>query len=196
MLRLDHGYKKESKQVTECCIKGCERKHRALGFCNHHYMQWMRYGHPLSKELMYIRHGNRKPKSTTREYRSWCGMIQRCYKSYSPMYANYGGRGISVCEQWRSSFTQFLEDMGKCPEDCSIDRIDFNGNYEPSNCRWANNTVQNQNRRTTILNEKMILSARKRSSDGEKICDISRNLNVPYNTLWQAIRKNSWKYLC
>jgi hypothetical protein len=196
MQRLDHGYKKKSKQVTECCIKGCERKHRALGFCNHHYSQWMRYGHPLSRELMYIRHGNRKPKSTTKEYRAWSGMVNRCHSKNGKVFAIYGGRGIAVCEQWRNSFTQFLEDMGKCPEDCSLDRIDVNGNYEPSNCRWANNITQNINRRTTVLNETMIREAIKRKGIGEAVTDIAKDFSVPVGALYQAVNKNSWKHIC
>src|SRR5690606_25089373 len=64
-----------------------------------------------------------------------------------PQYENYGGRGISVCDRWVESFENFLEDMGECPVGLTLERIDVNGNYEPSNCKWENRANQNYNQR-------------------------------------------------
>lgn len=93
-------------------------------------------------------------KSTGRspEYASWANMIQRCYNESNPAFYYYGGRGIKVCDEWRKSYTNFLNDMGRCPEGKTLDRFpDTNGNYEPSNCRWATVPEQNRNKRDNIL---------------------------------------------
>ena len=88
-------------------------------------------------------------------YVSFCAMKQRCYDPKSVGYKYYGGRGIIVCERWRNSFTNFFHDMGPRPFKMSIERKDTNGNYEPSNCRWATSSEQARNtraKRTIIIN--------------------------------------------
>jgi hypothetical protein len=78
---------------------------------------------------------------------AWTNMLQRCLNPNATKFNNYGGRGITVCERWRS-FENFLEDIGDPPSsNLSIDRIDVNGNYEPGNCRWATTVQQRHNRR-------------------------------------------------
>lgn len=76
-------------------------------------------------------------KCKTPTYKVWCRMINRCYRDKDERFKNYGGRGITVCDRWRQSFSHFLEDMGDRPgEGYSIDRINNDGNYCPENCHW------------------------------------------------------------
>jgi hypothetical protein len=93
-------------------------------------------------------HAKRKGSSATPTYRSWVAMKSRCYDPNDPRRDNYADRGIVVCERWRTSFTNFLADMGERPAGTTLDRYpDNDGNYEPTNCRWATPKQQAANRR-------------------------------------------------
>lgn len=94
-----------------------------------------------------LKHG----KTKSDEYKSYLHMIDRCYNSNNKDYHNYGGRGIVVCDRWLMGFIYFIEDMGNRPsKDYTLDRINNNDNYSPTNCRWATRKTQMQNVRYNI----------------------------------------------
>jgi hypothetical protein len=88
--------------------------------------------------------------SHTSEYQAFRAMYNRCYRPNTHNYCNYGGRGITICDRWLNNFEAFYEDMGPKPSpQHSLDRINNNENYSPSNCRWATALEQIHNRRRT-----------------------------------------------
>ena len=119
----------------------------------------------------------------TRLYRIWDKMKTRCYNSNSKAYKDYGGRGITVCDEWKNDFKAFYDwSMANgYTDELSIDRIDVNGNYEPSNCRFADRKTQQRNRRDNIKIE----------YQGEKQClvDIARLLGIRPDVLYYRYHK-------
>lgn len=90
--------------------------------------------------------------SQNRLYRIWCGIRYRCYNVDGPSYRHYGGRGITMCDEWYSDYSTFREWAltNGYTDQLTIDRIDVNGNYEPDNCRWTTRQRQSMNRRNTM----------------------------------------------
>lgn len=92
---------------------------------------------------------NKPVRYKTKTYKAWENMRSRCNNPNANLYKNYGGRGIKVDPTW-NSFDNFLRDMGKCPEGCSLDRINVNRNYNKENCRWATREMQDANRTNNV----------------------------------------------
>lgn len=126
-------------------------------------------------------HARTHQLSGSSEYRIWYQMHSRCKRTNDVGYENYGGRGIAVCERW-SSFINFYEDMGPRPSrQHSIDRIDNNAGYSPSNCRWAEREVQHRNKR----NNRFL------SLDGETYCvaDWAKKKGLRFNTITRRLSR-------
>ena len=109
----------------------------------------------LNRELSSARFADNHPTRThglsrTPEYRAWKSMMGRCYNSKDAAYPRYGGRGIVVCKRWHT-FENFLADMKKRPTGLSLDRLNNDGNYEPSNCEWRTEEKQQNNRRDNVM---------------------------------------------
>jgi hypothetical protein len=103
----------------------------------------------LKKESKHlIKHSDSRIGKVTKEYVTWQNMKRRCDNPNKKCWMDYGGRGIKVCDRWINSYENFLLDMGRKPTPFhSIDRINVNGDYEPSNCKWSTKSEQQYNRR-------------------------------------------------
>lgn len=106
-------------------------------------------------------HGHNKWKYTSKTYNTWRGMIERCYNSNSKSFGLYGGNGRFVCRRWRTSFTNFLKDMGERPEGKTLDRIDNNGPYGPWNCKWSDKFEQARNHSNKRLNKDQVIEIKR-----------------------------------
>jgi len=152
------GDAQRGKPKSEEFRKKCSERMKGVAFFKGHkhteqykkeMSQLMKKLKPWEKSIAKrTKHGEGRTGKQTAEYRIWVTMKQRCSNKKTRGYKNYGGRGITVCERWKESYNNFLEDMGRRPtEKHSIDRINNDGNYEPNNCRWATQKEQYENSR-------------------------------------------------
>jgi len=129
------------------------------------------------------KHGKSIRGQVTPEYLTWCEIIKRTENPSCLGFKNYGGRGISMCQEWRESFETFLNDMGKKPTPLhSIERINNESNYSPLNCKWASRKEQNRNKRNNVF----------LTHEGKTMCikEWSEHLGIPAPTLYTRKRKN------
>lgn len=136
----------------------------------------------------------------SREYRIWSLMKDRCFNQRSHAYGDYGGRGITVCERWRTSFLSFLADLGPSPSpEHSIDRIDNNGNYEPRNVRWATPAQQGANKRPYRRGWKLTraqgVEIRRRALAGEMNVRLAVEFGVTKEYVSQIKNNRIWREL-
>lgn len=138
------GYK--GKKITWLCKCDCGKEKIVLGHC-------LRDGITKSCGCLLHEHNKTHGLSNTNLYKIYCGMKSRCYCKTNKKYKSYGGRGITMCDEWLNDFKAFYDwsMVNGYSEKLTIDRIDVDGNYEPSNCRWATLKEQDNNKRLDKL---------------------------------------------
>lgn len=130
--------------------------------------------------LLNITHGMTK----TKVYGAWRAMRQRCLSPSSVSYPNYGGRGIKICRRWEK-FENFYADMGDPPSPKhSLDRKKTNGNYTPSNCRWATKKEQDTNRRSNVRF--------KHKGKMMTVSELTELSGLKYGTLYRRLVLSGW----
>lgn len=186
------GEKRNGVYVWKCvCACGNERdvkanvlKSKKVTSCGCWKIEKLIIDNPNSK------HNCARWRNQTPEYQTWVRMKQRCYNPKCKGYKNYGGRGIIVCDRWLHSFPNFLEDTGERPEGMSLDRINNNGNYEPSNCRWATSKQQSNNRRNVKLTDNDRSEIKTLFLSGEyKKSELAKRYNVHWNVIHSMVRR-------
>lgn len=134
---------------------------------------------------MAIRHGHNRANGgkPTPTYNSWASMVQRCTDPNYHSFSKYGGRGVRVCDRWRT-FVNFLADMGERPDGATLDRIDNDGDYEPGNCRWATPRQQSNNRRNTLM-----LTFR---GETRPLTEWAEITGIRRHTIWERVHNMGW----
>ena len=129
----------------------------------------------------------------TPEYITWCKMKNRCYNKNDTNYKYYGGRGITVCKEWIDSFSSFYASLGERPNiKYTLDKINTDGDYEPSNCRWATKSEQSYNRglnKNNKLGHKNIIFDKERNKYRVEVGYNHKKFSVGrFNTLGEALQ--------
>lgn len=155
------------------CVCDCGNKIKATG-------THLRTGHTTSCGCSRIKHG----LAGTKQYSAWSAMLARCYNINNCNFKNYGARGISVCDRWKDSLSNFILDMGVPDLKMSLERINVNGNYEPNNCRWATSIDQSRNKRASNIIE----------FNGLKMCASSwaEKIGINRSTLENRLTVRGW----
>lgn len=147
------------------------------------------------------KHGTLEPTrvfhglSYSKERGVWANMIQRCYNHKNKSYKFYGGRGITVCDEWKNSVAKFFEDMGFRPTGTFLDRIDNSKGYSKENCRWTTREINMRNTRGNVLTENDVIEIRKLNLSAKEIFErycVSKGTayNIAKNLSWVGVGHN------
>jgi hypothetical protein len=174
--------------VSTCSVEGCEKKVSACGWCSTHY-QRMRF----TGRLDLVRPEGYGSRSKHPARAVWAQMKQRCYNPKRHNYADYGGRGIKVHEEWRNDFWAFVRDVGERPSmKHQLDRIDVNGNYEPGNVRWVLPAKNSRNKRNNVMTSVTASAIRTLRQNGMTYREIAESTSTNITTVFDIANGHTW----
>ena len=180
-----------------CRIDGCDRVVNSRGMCKKHYFRAYCGFDPsvfMPRQQSVPRGGLAELGVSPNHpfYNAWCGMWARCKNPTNRLYKRYGGRGISVCESWRT-FKAFYDDMFKTwSKGLMIDRENNDGNYCKENCRWVTREVSNRNRCCTVMTMEKAKAARWWYAYGGRISNIAKVLEVSPSVVQSVLDNKAW----
>lgn len=184
LLTLRHTKTKQGWRSLFACscgntklLRSCEVKSGKIRSCG-----------CLKKEMVaaknYI-HGEAARGAASCEYMIWASMVERCYSATNKDFGRYGGRGITVCQAWRDSCLVFIEDMGRKPDkNSTLDRVDNDLGYNPSNCKWSTRKEQANNTSRTVF-----ITA---NGETKPLTEWARLLGLKDATLYSRVTTYGW----
>lgn len=177
-----------NRKFYNCQHQGCENKHYSNGYCIKHNAWIKRYGTLDNYVGKSERVASKHPLWNT-----YNAMKQRCYYRDGGQYKDYGGRGIKVCERWLENFWNFVEDMFPSYKNgLTIDRINNDGDYEPSNCRWLTLADNVRNSRSAKLTITDVENIRRLFKSGISCREINKLYPVLPSALYKIRRNETW----
>ncbi len=139
-------------------------------------------------------HGHSINYKQTKTYQSWVSMKSRCLDKRNKNYKRYKDKKIKICDRWKNSFENFLKDMGERPEGTTLDRVDNDGNYEKSNCKWVDRKTQARNRSTTKLTMNDVIKIRASYLINKELHKkIAVRYGVTPTTIGSVLNNKTWR---
>lgn len=140
-----------------------------------------------------LKHGHSIGYSHSSTYVSWQDAKQRCYSLKNKRYAEYGGRGITMCDEWVNDFGEFLRYMGEKPKGLTLERCDVNRGYEPGNCIWATKTAQAQNTRANVSTWESVREIRALWANGAKASELAEKFGMSRGNIEFIVQGKTWR---
>lgn len=140
-----------------------------------------------------LKHGHAIGYSHSSTYSSWQDAKKRCYSLKNKRYAEYGGRGIKMCDEWVKDFGEFLRYMGEKPKGLTLERCDVNRGYEPGNCIWATRTSQAQNTRANVATWEIVREIRSLWANGTEVNELAEKFCMSRGNIEFIVQEKTWR---